>query len=58
MASPVLIVCTGCETEYKIVFTSGEGNINYCPNCGDEIDMNMDDDMWEELDYEESDDWD
>lgn len=39
--------CNSCGAEFRVVSDSGAG-IEYCPHCGDNVDMPEDEDDYED----------
>lgn len=45
MSEEFNVVCGACDVEFNIAYNEDEGELQYCPFCGDEL--------IEELDFEE-----
>lgn len=39
----VEIICIQCESEFKIKELHSDYNIHYCPYCGEELDIELED---------------
>lgn len=43
MSEKITVICENCESELKIVVIESDFTVQFCPMCGEELDLEDDD---------------